>query len=99
MSLPVSCMKRAPRVTGLASVSVFYPRVLSTPPPQSQFGRFDQSRRTPLQLGRGLKEMASSVDPFQDISRVPLEDFPTCDFLFTFRQVASCLGYTQIPLV
>ena len=98
MSLPVSCMKKAPQVTGLASVSVFYRRALSTPRPQSQFGRFDQSRRTPLQLGRGLKATASTVEPFQDISRVPLEDFPTCDFLFTFRQVAIRLGYT-IPIV
>ena len=92
MSLPVSCMKRAPQVTGLASVSVFYRRVLSTPQPQSQFGRFDPSRRTVLQLGRGLKATASTVDPSQDISRVPLEDFLTCDFPFTFRQVASRFG-------
>ena len=91
-------MKKAPLVTGLASVSVFYRRVLSTPQLQSQSGRFDLSRRTPLQLGRGLKAMASTVDPFQDISRIPLEDFPICDFLFTFRQVASRLGYT-IPHV
>ena len=68
-------MKKAPLVTGLASVSVFYRRVLSTPQSQSQSGRFDLSRRTSLQLGRGLKAMASTVDPFQDISRIPLEDF------------------------
>ena len=77
-----------------ASVSVFYQRVLSTPPLQSQFGRYGRSGGTPLQLGRGLRKMSSTVDPFQDILRILLEDFPTCGFLITFRQVVSHLGYT-----
>jgi hypothetical protein len=85
-----------------ASVSVFYQRVLSTLPLQSQFGRYGRSGGTPLQLGRGLREMSSTVDPFQDILRILLgillEDFPTCGCLITFRQVVSHLGYT-IPVV
>ena len=41
--------------------------------------------------------MPITIDPFQD-DFLLLEDFPTCYFLLTFRQVAKHLGYT-IPLV
>lgn len=99
MSLLVSCMKRVPQVmVVLVSVSVSYRRALSTPPRQSRFGPSVQSREAQLSLGRGLKEIPFTIKLFQVFSVVLLLEGILLVILFTFRQVARCLGYT-IPLV